>query len=108
MSTLGRGRITHLQPPAPSPPPSALVDDIVGSGNLPLPPAISSSGLQGAHHHVTASSLLHVVIDTTCINSHITSNKYFFPSFNDVDPSHMMLVDCCVLCCRGGGPIAAV
>jgi hypothetical protein len=32
----------------------------------------------------------------------------FFSSFNDVDPSHMMLVDCCVLCCRGCGPIAAV
>ena len=28
--------------------------------------------------------------------------------FNDVDPSHMMLVDCCMLCCRGCGSIAAV
>ncbi len=33
---------------------------------------------------------------------------FFFSSFNDVDPSHMMLVDCCVLCCRVCGPIAAV
>ncbi len=32
----------------------------------------------------------------------------FFSSFNDVDPSHMMLVDCCMLCCRRCGPIAAV
>jgi hypothetical protein len=32
----------------------------------------------------------------------------FFSSFNDVDPSHMMLVDCCVLCCRVCGPIVAV
>ncbi len=92
----------------PSPPPSALVDDIVGIGNVPLPPAISSSRLHGAHHHVTALSSLHVVIDTTCINSHITSNNYFFSSSNDVDPLHMMLVDCCMLCCRGCGPIAAV
>jgi hypothetical protein len=31
----------------------------------------------------------------------------FFSSFNNVDPSHMMLVDCCVLFSRGCGPIAA-
>jgi hypothetical protein len=30
-----------------------------------------------------------------------------FSSFNDIDPLHMMLVYCCVLCCRVGGPIAA-
>ena len=30
-----------------------------------------------------------------------------FSSFNDIDPSHMMLVDCCMLCCQGCGPIAA-
>jgi hypothetical protein len=31
--------------------------------------------------------------------------NYFF---YNADPSHMMLVDCGVLCCWGGGPIAAV
>jgi hypothetical protein len=32
----------------------------------------------------------------------------FFSSFNNVDLSHIMLVDCCMLCCRECGPIAAV
>ena len=31
-----------------------------------------------------------------------------FSSFNGVDLSHIMLVDCCMLCCRECGPIAAV
>jgi hypothetical protein len=108
MSTLGRGWITRPHPPPPSPPSPALVNNILVSGTHALESAISSSGLHSAHHHVTASSLLHVILNAMCINSHITSNKYFFSSFNDVDPSHMMLVDCCVLCCRGCGPTAAV
>jgi hypothetical protein len=33
---------------------------------------------------------------------------YIFSSFNNVYPSHMMLVDCCVLCCRGCGAAAIV
>ncbi len=32
----------------------------------------------------------------------------FVSSFNDVDPSHMILVDCCVLCWQLCCPIAAV
>jgi hypothetical protein len=32
----------------------------------------------------------------------------FFSSFNDVDLPHSMLVDCCMICCRGCGPIATV
>jgi len=32
----------------------------------------------------------------------------FFSSFNDVDLSHSMLVDCCMICCRKCGPIATV
>ncbi len=32
----------------------------------------------------------------------------FFSSFSDVDLSHVMIVDCCMLCCRECGPIAAV
>ncbi len=32
----------------------------------------------------------------------------FFSSFNDVDLSHNMLVDCCMLCCQECGLIAAV
>ncbi len=31
-----------------------------------------------------------------------------FSSFNNVDLSHIMLVDCCMLCCQECGPIAAV
>jgi hypothetical protein len=31
-----------------------------------------------------------------------------FSSFNDVDLLHIMLVDCCMLCCQECGPIAAV
>ena len=32
----------------------------------------------------------------------------FFSSFSDADPSHIMLVDCWMLCCRECGPIMAV
>jgi hypothetical protein len=32
----------------------------------------------------------------------------FFSSFNNVDLLHIMLVDCCMLCCRECYPIAAV
>ncbi len=49
-----------------------------------------------------------VVVDVACININITSNKYIFSSFNDVDLSHIMLVDCCMLCCQECGPIAAI
>ncbi len=31
-----------------------------------------------------------------------------FSSFNGVDLLHIMLVNCCMLCCRESGPIAAV
>ena len=31
-----------------------------------------------------------------------------FSRFNDVDLLHIMLVDCCMLCCRECGPIAAI
>jgi hypothetical protein len=31
-----------------------------------------------------------------------------FSSFNDIDLLHIMLVDCCMLCCRECGPIEAV
>ncbi len=75
---------------------------------VPLPASNLSGGLNGAHLHIAALLSLHVVIDTMCIYSHITSNKYFFSSFNNVDPSHMMLIDCYVLCCQECGPIAAV
>ncbi len=94
-------------PLPPSPPPPALVKYIVGSNNVPLELVISSSGLHGAHRRVAASSSSLVNVDATCINSNITSNKYFFPSFKDLDPPHMMLVDCCMLCCQGCGPIVA-
>ena len=108
IDTLGRGQITPPEPPSPPPPPPALVEYIVGSNNVPSELAISSSGLHGAHCRVAASLSSLVDVNPTCIISNITSNKYFFSSFNNVDPSHMMLVDCCMLCCRGCGPIAAV
>ncbi len=38
----------------------------------------------------------------------LTVINIFFSSFNDVDLSHIMLVDCCMLCCQECGPIAAV
>jgi hypothetical protein len=85
-------------PPPPTPVPPA--EYIVGSDNVPSESAISSSGLHGAHRRVAASSSSLVDVNLTCIISNITSNKYFFSSFNDVDPSHVMLVDCCVLCCQ--------
>ena len=72
IDTLGRGQITPLQ----SPP--ALVEYIVGSGNVPSESAISSSGLHGAHRRVAASSLSLINVDPTCIISNITSNKDFF------------------------------
>ncbi len=31
-----------------------------------------------------------------------------FSSFNGVDLLHIMLIDCCMLCCRESGPIVAV
>ena len=78
MSTLGCGQITCPQPPPPLPPQPALVNNIAVSGTHVLESAILFSGLQGAHHCVAALSLLLVVVNATCINSHITSNKYFF------------------------------
>ncbi len=58
--------------------PSALVKYIVGSAPAASELAISSSRLHGAYRRVAASSLLLVNIEATCINSHITSNKYFW------------------------------
>ena len=78
-------------------------------GALPLPPldanthagihlasALSnlSDRLNGAHRSVIALSLLHIVLNAMCNNTHINSNKIFFSSFNDADPSHTMVVDC--------------
>ena len=93
-------------PPPPLPPP-ALVKYIVGSNHLPLELVISFGGLHGAHRCIAASLSSLVNVDATCINSNITSHKYVFPSFNNIDPRRMMLVDCCMLCCRGCGPIVA-
>ena len=53
------------------------------------------------HRRTSPSTRLAIIVILIVIN-------IFFSSFNDVDPSHMMLVDCCVLCCRECGPIAAV
>ena len=68
--------------------------------------AILFSGLQGAHHRVAASLSLLVDVNAMCINNNITSN--IFSSFNNIDPSHMMLIDFCLLCCQGCGPIGMV
>jgi hypothetical protein len=106
INTPRRGQITRPQPPLPLPPPPALVKYIVGSDNAPLQSAILFSGLHGTHPCIAASSPSLVNVDVMCINSNITSNN-FFSSFNNIDPSHMMLVDFCMLCCQGCGPIAA-
>ena len=96
-------------PPHPLTPPFASPRWIfIGSNNVPSESATSLSGLHSAHRRIAASSSSLVDVDAMSINSDITSNIYIFSSFNDVDPFHMMLVDCCVLCCRGCGPIAAV
>ncbi len=63
--------------PSPPPPPQPALVDIAVSGTHALESAILSSGLQGAHHHVAALSSSLVVVNVTCINSHITSNNFF-------------------------------
>jgi hypothetical protein len=69
----------------------------------------SSGGPNGAHRFIVVASSTHIVVAATRIKGHINSNKnIFFSSFNDADPSHIMLVDCCMLSCRECGPIAAV
>ncbi len=48
-----------------------------------------------------------VIVGRTIIVILVVIN-IFFSSFIDADPSHIMLVDCCMLCCRECGPIMAV
>jgi hypothetical protein len=93
----------------PGAPPLAPLDANTHAGvHLASATSNSSGGLSGAHRFVVIASSSHVVIDTTYKSSHINSNKYFFSSFNDADPSHIMLVDCCMFYCRECGPISAV
>ncbi len=68
----------------------------------------SFGGPKGAHRFIVVASSTHIIVIATCINGHINSNTYIFSSFNNADPSHIMLVDCFMLYCRECGPIAAV
>jgi len=90
-------------------PPLAPLDANTHAGvHLALATSNSSGGLSGAHRFVDVASFLHAVVETMCNSSHINSNKFFFSSFNDANPSHTMLVDCCILYCRECGPMLAV
>ena len=92
---------------------STLVNELIGQKL-----SITSHRPQTTRHRINAidtqANYQMVFVDTPGI--HIGNNKAInsymnraaSSSFNDVDPLHMMLVDCCVLCCRGFGPIAAV
>ncbi len=68
----------------------------------------SKAASRGRQQHKGGDRHCIVVVDATCNNRHINSNNFFFSSFNNVDLSHIILVGCCMLCCRECGPIAAV
>jgi hypothetical protein len=93
----------------PSTPPLAPLDANTHAGvHLASATSNSSGGLSGAHRFVNVLLFSHANVETMCDNSHIKSNKYFFSSFNKANPSHNMLVDCCMLYCRECGPMLAV
>jgi hypothetical protein len=100
----------NTSPVHPPPLPPLAPPDPNTNAGIHLASATSnlSGGLSGAHRFVDVASFLHAVVETTCNSSHINSNKYFFSSFNDADPSHTMLVDCCMLYCQECGPMSAV
>jgi hypothetical protein len=66
-----------LPPGTPPPLPPLDANTHVGI-HLALATLNLSGGLNGAHHSVVASLLLHIIIDAICNNSHINSNKYIF------------------------------
>ncbi len=62
---------------------------------------------------MTASAMMEAIVVASLLSTRraiivILIVILFFSSFNDVDLSHNMLVDCCMLCCRECGLIAAV
>jgi hypothetical protein len=98
---------TSMVPVSPSwrsprhhPPPPLEANTHVADA-VPLPATNSSGGPNGAYSFIVVSLLTHIAVTATRTNGHINSNKY-------ADPSHIMLVDCCMLYCRECGPIAAV
>ncbi len=74
----------------------------------------SKTALQGRQQHEGGDDAREAIIiasllSTQCANIVILLViNTFFSSFNDVDLLHIMLVDCCMHCCRKCGPIAAV
>ena len=93
----------------PGAPPLAPLDaNTYAAGTVVSATSNPSGGLSGTHHFVVVASSSHFVLNTTCNGSHLNSNKYNLSSFNDADPLHIMLVDCCMLNCWECGPIAAV
>jgi hypothetical protein len=62
---------------------------------------------------MTASAMREAIVVTSSSSTQraiivILIVMLFFSSFNDIDLSHKMLVDCCMLCCRECGLVAAV
>ena len=111
VDTLGRGQITPLQPPPPLPPPPPCQP----SSNISL--GATTCHRNRRYRPVGCTAPIVALLYRRRRSSTSTRRallvillviNIFFSSFNDVDPSHMMLVDCCVLCCRGCGPIVAV
>ena len=67
----------------------------------------SKAALQGRRQRKGSDCPCIVVVDASYNNINIPSHT-FFSSLNDVDLSHSMLVDCCMICCWGCDHIAAV
>ena len=107
-STMSSVRNTPPTLPPGAPPLPPLIANTYAANNAVLVTSNPSGGLSGTHRFVVAALSLHFVVNATCNGSHLNSNKYNFSSFNNADPSHIMLVDCCMLNCRECGPIAAV
>ena len=107
-STMSSTRNTSPTLPPDAPPLAPLDANTYAAGTAVSATSNSSGGPNGAHRFVVVASSSHFIVDATCYGSHLNSNKYFFSSFNNADPSHIMLVDCCMLYCRECGPIAAV
>ncbi len=93
----------------PGVPPLPPLDVNTHAGiHLALAMSNFSGGLNSAHRFIVVSLLLHVVVKGRAIIVILIVINIFFSSFNNADPSHIMLVDCCMLCCLECGPITAV
>jgi hypothetical protein len=75
---------------------------------------MTTRGMQVRQHHKGGNNAREAIIIALSSSTQraiiviLIVINIFFSSFNDVDLSYIMLVDCCMLCCREGGPIVAV